>query len=216
MNALWDFTALVPRKRCEKLLAIASFDEVINRIVRGTVDSFKAEPRENPPCQGCLRAFFRLHVNECDYDAFFNSPVGYRAQYCIGVEHGEKQNRRLIEAITPLCLEFTKGKEERGFPAERVLASLQGTDAKVWINDRDLPNVDEVHINYHPWVAKAQAAAEGSSADQAARANATVGILAPVGTHVEVKGAWLTSEWREWRDPRKAFRAEEIRDYGYT
>ncbi len=216
LDPLWDFTALVTRERREKLLSVASFDEVIEQIVRGTVDSFKVKPRKNPPCEGCSRAFFRLLVGACVYDAFFNSPAGYRAQYCIGVRHGEEQNRRLIDAITPMCLEFMKGKEKSDFPTEMVLASLRGTDAKVWINDGDLPDVDETHINYQSWVAKAQASTKGRLADQAARANATVGILAPVGTHIEVKGAWLNSEGYEWRDPDKSRRAEEILNYGYT
>ena|SRR3989344_5117326 len=80
LDPLWDFTALVTRERREKLLSVASFDEVIEQIVRGTVDSFKVKPRRNPPCEGCSRAFFRLLIGACVYDAFFNSPVGYRGR----------------------------------------------------------------------------------------------------------------------------------------
>lgn len=216
MSSLWGFTDLVPKRRRDKLVAVASFDVVISRIAAGTVDSFKADPRRNPPCLGCSRAFFRIRVRECDYDAFFNSPVGYRAQYCIALEHGQKQNRRLIEAVTPRCLEFQRQYKLGEFPEAMVLASLRGSDAKVWINDADLPDVDEVHIDYPPWVVKARAAASGTLADQAARASAASGVLAPEGTHIEVKGAWITPNGEECRDPSKAHRAQEIRDYGYA
>ncbi len=96
------------------------------------------------------------------------------------------------------------------------LASLRGSDAKVWINDADLPIVKEMHIDYRPWVAKALASRSGTLADQAARAIAEEGVLAPVGTHLEIKGAWIMPNGHECRDPRKANRGQEIRDYGHT
>jgi hypothetical protein len=216
LTRLWDFTPLVPRERRNRLLAIPSFDEVISRVTAGTVDYFNAEPRKIPPGLGCSRGVFRIRVRQCDYDALFNSPVGYRAQYCVSVEHGSSQNRRLVEALAPLCLAFAAGQESEDFPMTLVAASLAGTDAKLWINDADVPNLDQIHIDYPPWVAKAQAAATGTPADQAARGNATSGVLAPVSTHIELKGAWITPTGEEWRDPAKARRSEEIRDYGYT
>ncbi len=209
--SLWNFAELVPVERRLRLLAITSFEEIIEGIARGNVDYYVAEPR-----QDYSRAFFRVRVSEPDYDAFFNSPNGYRAQYCLSTENGEKQNRSLIEAITPMCLEYSQRHEQRDFPDEKVLASLRGADAKAWITESDIPDVGEVHINYGPWVAKAEALTRGPIADQAARAGASVGVLAPVGTHIEIKGAWLTPQGNEWRDPKKALRAQEIRDYGFT
>jgi hypothetical protein len=209
----WNFTECVPKDRREKMLALASFDEVIKQITTGLVDWFEFEPRRNS--EYC-RILFRLRVGKAAYDAFFNSPVGYRAQYCISAENGMKQNRRLIEAVMPLCLESIKEKDKYEYPTKRVMASLLGTDAKVWINDKDWPDIDEIHINYGPWVAKAKAATKGSIAEQVARTNASVGVLAPENIHLELKGAWLTLDNREWRDLSKARRAEEIRDYGTT
>jgi len=207
----WTFSDLVPKDRRDKMLALASFDEVIALVTAGLVDCFEIETRKNSEYR---RAFFRLHVREVVYDAFLNSPVGYRAQFCRGIENGLKQNRRLIEAVTPVCLKSIseRNQEER----EMVLASLSGTDAKVWINDKDWPDIDEIHIIHEPWIAKAKNANKGTTAEQVARTNAAIGVLAPVNTHLEVKGAWLTRDNREWRDPDKARRAEEIRDYGTT
>ncbi len=216
MDPLWGFTELVPRERRDRLAAFPSFNDVIAGVVRGAVDYFAAEPRDNPPCVGCFRAFFRIGVQECDYDAFFNSPVGYRAQYCIDPAHGESENRRLLDALTPACLNFARGREPSHFPTKLVSASLRGVDAKIWINEKDLPVVDEVHIDYPPWVAKARAAANGTLTDQAARASALVGVLAPIGTHLVLKGGWVNSDGQECRVPAKAARAVEIREYGFT
>lgn len=120
MNPLWDFKSALSQERRDKLLSVRSFDEIVDRIVAGTVDSFTAEERRRSPCQGCRRAFFTIRVSESDYDAFFNSPVGYRAQYCMSIARGEEQNRRLIEAVTPTCLQFATGTPEHGFPIQMV------------------------------------------------------------------------------------------------
>lgn len=213
---LWTFTELVSADRREKLLAVPSFDAVMARIADGTIDYFEAENRKNPRGLGCVRAFFRFLVQDSDYDAFFNSPSGYRAQYCISVERGRTQNHRLIEALTGPSHVFLERRNPEEELQELVRMSLEGVDAKVWIRDADLENLVGPHIDYAPWVEKTRAATTGSWTDQAARGNATSGVLAPVNTHVELKGGWITPQRDEWRDPTKARRAEEIRDYGYT
>jgi len=213
LEPFWTFTDFVPKDRREKMLTLTSFDEVIAQVTAGSVDWYEIETRKNSEYR---RIFFRLHVGKTTYDAFFNSPVGYRAQYCKGIENGLKQNRRLIEAVMPLCLQSIEGRSQEEYPREMVLASLSGTDAKIWINDKDWPDIDEIHINHAPWVAKTKNASKGTMAEQVARTNAAIGVLAPENTHIEIKGAWLTSDNREWRDPGKAKRAEEIRDYGTT
>ncbi len=213
---MWDFAEAVPKARRDRLVAVPSFENVIDGVARGTVDDFDIEPRQNPPCLGTFRAFFSIGVHENDYDAFFNSPVGYRAQYCIDSAHGNSANRRLIDALFPACLSYARGREPDHFPSDLVAASLQGADAKIWIKEEDLPEVDEIHIDYAPWVAKARAAASGTIADQASRASAVSGVLAPVGTYLELKGAWVNLKGEECRDPKKAGRAAEIQVYGFT
>src|SRR5438105_15738315 len=111
----------------------------------------------------------------------------------MSIARGEEQNRRLIEAVTPMCLEFATRKPEHGFPIEMVGASLRCTDAKTWIPERDRLDAGEVHIDYGPWLAKALAAMEGGPRDQAARSNAEVGGHAPIGCHREGTGGRLTA-----------------------
>lgn len=209
-RALWKFTKLVDPVRRRRLLAVENFEEVIEGILRGTIVPLKQSPRGE-----YKRAVFRIFVDESAYDAFFNSPCGYRGQYCISVQNGESQNRRLIDILMPHCLRSCKDSEAR--VAANIRASLEGRDAKVWI-DEDEDSVLDVtggpHINYPPWIAKANAAYEGTSADQAARARAFP--FAPVGRRLELKGAWLGPDGCEWRDPSKANRAQEIHDYGYS
>jgi hypothetical protein len=186
------------------------------RVSTGIVDSFSVEPRENPPCIGTNRAAFRLQVRPEDYDAFFNSPVGYRAQYCITVEQGQRCNRQLIDALTPKCLVFAKGKEPADFPESLVAASLAGNDAKVWIEEKALAGLEGTHIQYAPWLAKAAAVSTGSFAEMAERSKAEAGILAPFGTHLELKGAWIWRDGTDCPDPKKQSRGDEIHNYGFS
>jgi hypothetical protein len=195
---------------------VTGFAEVVDRVKRGSIEFVGAEPRKNAPCLQCQRAFFKLHLPNCDYDAFFNSPVGYRAQYCIGVENGEARNREILAALEPTCLALVQAKEPPGFPACLVAASLQAAGAKIWIREADLDNLNGVHIEYQPWLAKAAAAAGGTLADQAARSSASAGVLAPVGTVLEIKGGWIASDGVECRDSAKVNRSNEIHDYGFS
>ncbi len=214
---LWTYSELVPRRRQDALEAVESFARVIAHLKTASIDFVGgAEPRENPPCMGCSRAFFRLYVDERVYDAFFNSPVGYRAQFCIGAENGKEKNRHFLNAVEPMCLAEAYKQELPHFPASLVLSSLRGAGAKIWINEDDLRDLEGIHIEYPPWVAKVRAAPSGSPTEQAARSLASNGVLAPIGTMLEIKGAWIAPDGTECHDPRKAARAEEIRDYGFS
>jgi len=207
---------MVPAERSRNLLAVADFGEVVDRIRAGSIEFIRAEPRRNPPCLGCYRAFFKVYLPESDYDAFFNAPVGYRAQYAIGVENGEAKNRELLAALEWTCLELVNRTKQTDLPAPLVAASLRATDAKLWIQEADLHGLDGVHIEYRRWLDKLARHSVGTMADQAARAAASAGVLAPVGTVVEIKGGWIASDGVECRDPAKANRGKEIHDFGYS
>jgi len=213
---LWSFSTAVCRTRQRELFSVSGFVEVVMRVSNCAVESFGIEPRDKLPCVGTHRAVFRLQIHPPDCDAFFNSPVGYRAQYCIAVEQGELCNRQIIDALTPKCLAFGNGKWPSHFPEHLVAASLAGHDAKIWIEEKALAGLEGAHIQFAPWLAKAAAVSTGSSADMAARSKAEAGILAPVGTHLELKGAWIWRDGTECRDPQKASRGKDIHDYGFS
>jgi hypothetical protein len=216
VTKLWGFSSLVPLDRSQDLLAVADFGEVIDRIRAGSIEFIGAEPRRYPPCVRCYRASFKVHLCERDYDAFFNAPTGYRAQYAIGVENGEASNRELLKALEPTCLETANRTEQDDLTAPLVAASLRATGAKLWIQESDLDGLSGVHIEYRPWLDKLAAESSGTMADQAARAAASAGVLAPIGTVLEIKGGWIAPNGIECRDPAKANRSQEIHDYGFS
>ena len=89
-------------------------------------------------------------------------------------------------------------------PSSAVSASLRAIEAKVWIYESEVESqLGEEHpaILYAPW-------AESSETG--------VGLLAPVGTFLEVKGGWLDRQGKERRNPVKSNRSNEIREFGYS
>ena len=108
------------------LLPVPDFAAVVAGISKGAVVCFAVEPRQNSPCLGAHRAMLRLRVAEAVYDAFFNSPVGYRAQYRLAIDHGERCNRELIDVLTAQCYAFADTKAPSHVPARLIAASLAG------------------------------------------------------------------------------------------
>jgi len=216
LGTLWDFSPLLAASRRDQLLAVCEWSDVVDRIARGSVEFVGAEPRQNAPCVGCHRAFFKVHVSHRDYDAFFNSPVGYRAQYRIGINNGELRNREILAALEPPCLAAIQQDAVAGFPKSFIVASLRAAGAKIWISEADLANLNGVHIKCEQWLAKAASTHHGTLSEQAARSKAFAGVLAPVGTVLEIKGGWIAPEGVECMDPAKARRAADIHDYGFT
>ncbi|HEY8130457.1 MAG TPA: hypothetical protein VII12_01085, partial [Thermoanaerobaculia bacterium] len=136
------------------------------------------------------------------YDAFFNAPVGLRAQYARSASHGEAANRRVITLLAPLLLSYSNNV--RAPSRSQIDWSLCGSQAKIWIDEteaEDQLGAVEPEILYEPW---------------AARSESGVGLLAPLGTRLEVKGGWVRSDGIVVPDHAKATRSDDIHREGYS
>jgi len=214
LKPFWTFTDLVPADRQRAMLGLVDFAEVLALVAAQPVVAFSLEPRKLGDCFGTSRAFFKIDAGVAVYDAFFNSPVGLRSQYCRSIEQGEHANRRLVDSVTRNCLAHPSVVSLP--PAERRLVevSLASSAAKAWINDADWNAQCDTQILHGPWLAKAAASNTGPLAQQMARVDAQTGLLAPCGTYIEVKGGWLWPSGEQCFDPDKIGRSAEIRDYG--
>jgi hypothetical protein len=182
------------------MMSVRDWGAVRHVVESRSPDLFGFESRHDPLSVGGLgakRASVRIAMPADDADIVYNSPVGLRAQYCLGV--GFQRNRELIELLLPACLAGLQG-------ADRELAqlSLRGTDAKLCLDKDDIPNLNEIHIDYSPWIACL------GKGDRLAE----TGVLAPRVETIWVKGAWVL-DGQEWRDPLKADRDEKFRKYGF-
>lgn len=201
-SPIWQFSKFLPADRIQRLLAYTSFDQIASLVETAKVTGFEWEPFHNDRLKGCNRASFLLNVSETIYDAFFNSPMGYRAQYAASISAGESANRMLLSKLELKLLEFAKPLNDA--PNMRVQTSLRARDAKIWIYEPEVEaqlGLETPVIMYLRW--------QKESSDG-------VGLLAPIGTKLEVKGGWLNGKDNECRDPIKATRSEDIHRVGYS
>jgi hypothetical protein len=135
------------------------------------------------------------------YDAFFNSPLGYRAQYARSITEGEKANRQLLSALEPGLVDAAARLKVATHSS--VLASLRASRAKLWILESEVEQQlsDAPSIIFPAWEFE-------SLAGQ--------GLRAPVGTLLEVKGAWMDPLGKEVLDPTKAHRSEQVHKTGFS
>lgn len=218
MAPLWNLTALVPIERRMRLLELRAFKDVIYEIVATSdVLNYEAEPFKDSRLKGCTRASFLLSVANHVYDGFFNSPIGYRAQYCLGRDKGDLANRQVIDALKPKLLAFAESAPTAALGLKQIRASLDSPDAKIWIDENEPispPSNDfQIEIDYGPWVERAKRA-DAFQEDEFI--GAIRGVLAPFGTRLEVKGGWLDDRGLERNDPGKSQRSEEIAVNGFS
>ena len=202
-GALWSFTQKVDYARALRLLRVPTFDVIVTEVSAVTPSAFRWSKGASGPLSGCRRVEFLILVQKDTYDAFFNAPVGYRGQYAISVESGDRANRHLLCAAEDLLVGYYLASGF-GCDVDAVEASLRGAGAKIWIDETEVePQMgrSEAEIVYEPW----RKASENGA-----------GLLAPVGQRLEIKGAWIDANNQVHMDPRKSTRSEEIHTVGFT
>ena len=192
----WSFADDFCARRTAALSRWPSFAAVAEAVLGGRVHAVGWESFTQNRLAGCWRMGFVLHFANTEVcDAFYNSPAGYRAQFARNVEQGTAANHWLIEQLEPRLLTVCR---ERGVDVLPVQRSLQGEQAKVWIAE---PN-DRSHLQGSPAIRCHQWSGPGA--------------CAPTVERLEIKGAWLDSTGTAVDDPRKASRAQDIHDTGFT
>jgi hypothetical protein len=182
-------------ERRQDLAAWNSFETIVEALMfEASVRAFMWEPFHGQQLRGCRRARFLLQVPPAIYDAFFNAPVGLRAQFALDPEVGQKSNRELIDSLKSHLIAYVDGRDD----IRAIVSSCDSREARIWIDE------DEVEPHYHdetPEIDFARWRAEGTS---------NPGLRAPVGTRLVVLGGWLDRHGEERLNPFKRRRSEEI------
>src|SRR5262245_30937051 len=61
--------------------------------------NYQANPLRDHILRGCRRASCLVYIDPFAYDGFFNSPVGYRAQFCLGQSEVANHSRLFRNSI---------------------------------------------------------------------------------------------------------------------
>lgn len=196
----WNFFDNVGPDRAARLLAWTHFDQILARLLHEPVASYDWEQAYSANLPNCHRASFVLRVAPELYDAFFNSPAGYRGQYAASETIGETANRKILDALEASLLNFVD-TSLASRPAN-IVQSLRAKQAKVWIVETEVEEqlqADAPSIDYPSWDFNTP---NGQ------------GLRAPLGTLLEVKGGWLDSRDNECLDPTKLHRSSFIHKTG--
>jgi hypothetical protein len=216
----WSFSAGFDALRRVRLEVIESFEFIVECIYREMqVTRFEICRGKTGYLKNCLRLEFTFTVSPETFDAFFNSPCGYRAQYLRDPDVGQMKNGQLIRRLVDRLVADARGKPTKHqMPEARVMVSLLCCSAKIWIPESSI-NFDHSliqDISVEAWCTKAREAAEAYGPSTMEQEKAIWGIRAPTGTSLEVKGAFLDSEGYEVVHPEKVLRRFDIHRYGWA
>jgi hypothetical protein len=197
----WQFCPSVDNTRAATLMSYPNFDSIASLLADAVVEDFAWEAFSGSILGGCHRASFLLRVTSTAYDAFFNSPAGYRGQFAASAAAGDVGNSRLLALFEVRLLAFAEGSS---VIQSVIRKSLRGKQAKLWIFEPEVQaqlGATVPEIAYPVW-------------EQASESG--VGLLAPVGSLLEVKGGWIAQDGVECVNPSKSARSEEIHRTGFS
>jgi len=140
MRHAWAFARAFDSARRERLEKFDDFDKVAEIICRRAqfAHAFVCEGNELGP-QDCWRPVVMLDVGNEAFDAFFNSPGGYRAQYLSDPDSGQAANGRLLRALEPRLTDaVTKSCPENRLGPKRVGDAFLANSAKIWPDEKQL------------------------------------------------------------------------------
>jgi len=199
---MWSFASCVSSDRITSMLTLDSFESVLDLLDLAIVSGFEWRPFRGALLRGCHRAEFLLAVAPATYDAFFNSPVGLRAQYAIDASHGEAATRRGLSRLEPRLLSSIP--RDSSVSDATVRWSLAAPQAKVWIDEDEVAaqlGKTTPDLMYPPWERNSETG---------------VGLLAPSGSKLIVMGGWVNATNAVQPNPAKVGRSTEIHCTGFS
>jgi hypothetical protein len=223
----WEFSEeFVSDERRGYLHREVEFTQIVESIKdEMMITNFRIDKGYSSALQGCKRPVFQFEVQTKTFDIFYNSPWGYRGQYCLSIDNGSKQNRYLIDLIMGKLLQNVQSNVQNpSLSVEAIEISLKCQSAKIWIYEKNQINTSDYTLREElfnsAWITNAREARAALDACQIPnpmeKMNAIIGVRAPQGQVLDVKGAWLTRNEEERLDDYKKHRSEHIRDYGFS
>lgn len=207
-NELWKYSTTFDGVRLARLTALKDFGEVVAHM-QSSIRDIQLRPSKGREVelQACVQPIFTVSVDGDTFDAFFNSPVGYRASYLKDANQGLLANLVIVESLLERLLSVAQQQCIPELCAIDVRASLLATSCKVWIHEDDFPfQALTRDLAIEPWLHEA---AVGER-------KATWGLCAPTGTRLEVKGALLDPSGHEIVPRQKILRRYEIQRFGFS
>lgn len=207
----WVLASSIGSGRIRRIRQAENFEDVMSKLVRG---ARVEQLRKQRACSdhSVFRLIVVFRVRPTSLDQFFNSPVGYRAQYFASCKLGERANRLTVAQLFPKVL--AEAKRANRPMLEFVERSLSNPHCKVWPHQgqwlRRARIKDRVLL-----VPRWQAGL--SSVDKKRRKLARWGSLAPsLETRLVLKGSFVWSSCRAKIGKTSTTRSRQLHQLGFT
>src|SRR5512139_3341086 len=140
MSSDWQFEHAFDAARAQRLAAFDKFAKVEAVIAASaTVQGAWICEAASLGAKDCFRPSVSLAVSGEVFDAFFNSPGGYRAQYLSSPEDGQAANGRLLRVLEPrLTAAVLEDCGTERLSSASVRNAFLANSAKVWIAEHEL------------------------------------------------------------------------------
>jgi hypothetical protein len=207
-STAWKFQRGFDNHRRDELEKSADFSALTLAVAQEVTNfDYDVEPGNTPATSGCCRPVFILTIPRQTFDAFFNGPQGYRAQYLASPELGQAQNSHLLRTLEERLLSIAESRMTRlRMALDAVRNSLAANSAKVWIPlDDFFSTTPKEDLDIDSWRAAIQK-----------HNKAIWGLSAPEASRLEIKGAFLDSHGSEVVPADKIRRRFDIHEFGFV
>lgn len=209
MPNTWTFVDDFCPTRRGRLEKFDTFDKVLQVVCETSevVAAHMCEGKELGP-NDCWRPVVVLTVEKEAFDAFFNSPGGYRAQYLADPDCGQAANNRLLRTLEPrLTNAVVERCSEERLGRGRISNAFLANSAKIWPDESEL-NVANATIDLDIDVWKQPC--EWINFPKNAR------LWAPEGTRLKAFGAFIDKWGNEVTSRKKIRRRFDIHECGFS
>ena len=208
----WQLDERVVYPRRDRLLT-TSFEIIVERM-SAEVKVNKYKRNHVKAHAGARRAVVEIRLSPEVMDLFHNGAGGYRAQFYLGVSHGEAANRYVIDSLLPSVRDAVVQRSKRGCPWGLVKASLCDPDAKAWIHQglwiRSKKLIDR-NLNVERWQHN------GTTMSLRKQLLPIWALLTPeCETRLQLMGGSVDSKFRSLNVQLKPDRSQELYDLGFT
>jgi hypothetical protein len=210
----WNLEKLDDPYRRDRLLNPRSPNSLLNAVIGDAAKSaaddkiaLSWEPSKGYP--GFFRIEAAIPISKESFDPLFNGRSGYRAQYYLSPEKGERFNRAIIDGLGSAIREaFLKQPHRLPIEWNTIELSRKGCQSKIWIAGDWAPFVCLPNVLHPPrWAAYWETSADES-----------VGLRAPLPEEpaLDLKGTFVNPDTGEvWLNPKKKCRADDIFQTGW-
>jgi hypothetical protein len=205
---IWKFVGKSDEQRLSLLSQPFVFDELILKLKQEMqVVCFHRDVCDKDNTYS--RPMFCVYIGFTLFDLFFNSASGYRGQYFESPNQGNNANRRLLDTLSPLLVNWALANNQP-IDLDWLNTSLSQNSSKAWLVEYYALNCQECD---NEWTSsyKPELMIENQRWNKSSN-----GAQAPQFSKIRIFGGFINHQKDEWVADHKKCRATHIWQNGWS